>query len=139
MFIALAYLQMVVWNNLSKSDPMKSNKDLVVCCCLLTHTPGCFFFIKTWWSLKIKQKKAIKWVMMCKQSHKHSWLCRNCIEMILFQGVLCMVQKADIYFRNLEEMDRSDPQRMELLFCEEKTWKQVFSSSGGLLCFLNTV
>lgn len=50
-----------------------------------------------------------------------------------------MVQKADIYFRNLEEMDRSDPQRMELLFCEEKTWKQVFSSSGGLLCFLNTV
>lgn len=38
-----------------------------------------------------------------------------------------MVRRADIYFRNLKEMDSIDPQRMELLFCEEKTRKQVFS------------
>lgn len=47
--------------------------------------------------------------------------------MIVFQGGLYMVRKADIYFRNLKEVDCSDSQRMELLFYEEKTRKQVFS------------
>lgn len=46
--------------------------------------------------------------------------------MIIFQGAFCVVQKADIYIRNLKEIHSSGPQRMELLFCEEKKKKASF-------------